>query len=86
MEFEFNTAKSEGNKVKHKIDFIEAQKLWDDLNLVEVPVKIVDEERFVVIGKIKEKFWTCVITYREDRIRIISIRRSRKKEVLIYES
>jgi len=40
----------------------------------------------MVIGKISRKYWSGVITYRNEKIRIISVRRSRKEEVDIYES
>ena len=85
MEFEFDPKKSNGNKVKHGIDFYEAQAIWDDPDFIEIPVKTSDEPRFLVIGKISEKHWSGVITYRGDKIRLISVRRSRKEEVDIYE-
>jgi len=85
MEFEFDPKKSVANKTKHGIDFIEAQALWDDPDSIEIPVKTTDELRFVVIGTISQKHWSAVITYRSDRIRIISVRRSRKEEVELYE-
>ncbi len=77
--------KSESNKKKHGINFDEAQVLWDDPDLIEIPVKTVDEPRFLVIGKISEKYWSVIITYRREKIRIISARRARKEEVDIYE-
>ena len=86
MEFEFDANKSSSNKMKHGIDFSEAQRLWDDPDLVEIPVKTSDEPRFLVIGRISGRFWSAVITYRGDKIRIISMRRARKEEVNIYES
>jgi len=86
MEFEFDPEKSNINKRKHGIDFVEAQALWDDPDIIEIPVKVSDESRFLVIGKISEKHWSGVITYRTEKIRIISIRRSRKEEVDLYES
>ena len=85
MEFEFDIQKSEKNKEKHGIDFFEAQKLWEDLDRIEIPAKTIDEPRYLVIGKIAEKYWSSVITYRDDNIRIISLRRSRQEEVEIYE-
>ena len=85
MEFEFDPRKSESNKKKHGIDFDEAQALWNDLDLMEIPVKTSDEPRFLVIGKISEKHWSGIITYRSGKIRIISVRQSRKEEVEIYE-
>ncbi|MBI5746313.1 MAG: BrnT family toxin [Nitrospirae bacterium] len=86
MEFEFDPKKSESNKQKHGIDFYEVQELWDDPDFIEIPVMTSDEPRFLVIGKISGKQWSGVITYRTKKIRIISVRRSRKEEVDIYES
>jgi len=87
MNFEFDPPKSESNKQKHGIDFVDAQALWEDWNLLEIPAKNVkDEPRCLVIGKIGNKHWSAVITYREDSIRIISVRRSREREVAYYES
>ena len=86
MEFEFNPNKSEINKNKHGIDFIEAQELWNDADLLEIPAKTSDEARFLVIGKIDNKHWTGIITYRNDNIRIISVRRARNEEIEVYES
>ncbi|MEX2125395.1 MAG: BrnT family toxin [Woeseia sp.] len=84
--FEFDEAKSQPNKTKHGIDFIEAQTLWEDPDLLEIPAKTEDEPRFVVIGAVAAKHWSAVITYRGDNIRIISVRRSRDEEVTLYES
>ncbi len=84
--FEFDEKKSQVNLEKHGIDFISAQKLWDDPYLLEVPAKTVDEPRSIVIGTIAGKHWSGVITYRSKSIRIISVRRSRKEELTLYES
>ena len=86
MPFEYDPAKSEANKRKHGIDFEEAQFLWLDTSLVEVPVLTTDEPRWVVIGKIDEKHWSAVITRREENIRLISVPRSRRTEMSIYEN
>lgn len=86
MEFEFDPKRSDSNKTKHGIDFHEAQVLWDDPDLIEIPLRTSDEQRFLVIGRISEKHWSGIITYRGDKIRIISVRRSKKEEVDIYES
>jgi uncharacterized protein len=84
--FEFDPAKSASNRAKHGIDFVEAQALWDDPMLLEIPAKTDDEPRYLVIGMIDEKHWSAVITYREAHIRLISVRRARREEVEIYES
>jgi len=86
MEFEFDKRKSEMNMIKHGIDFIEAQNIWNDPDRIEIPAKTIDEQRFLIIGKISDKYWSGIITYRNDRVRIISVRRSRPKEIDIYES
>ena len=86
MDFEFDKRKSQINKKKHGIDFIEAQALWNDPDRIEIPAKTIDENRYLVIGKIFDKFWSTIITYRNEKVRIISVRRSRKEEIEIYES
>jgi len=85
MEFEFDENKSDSNKAKHGIDFREVQVLWNDPDLIEIPARISDEPRFVVIGQIAGKHWSAVITFRGDKTRIISVRRARQEEIDIYE-
>ena len=84
--FEFDEQKSLTNLDKHGIDFVNAQELWQDPDLIEIPAKTSDEPRFLIVGIIKEKHWSGVITYRGSNIRIISVRRSRTEEVALYES
>lgn len=86
MEFEFDARKSAANRSKHGIDFMEAQQLWADPDRLEIPARTEDEPRFLVIGKIESKVWSAVIAYRNGRVRLISVRRSRKEEIEIYES
>lgn len=86
MGFEFDPGKSARNKRKHGIDFEEAQALWNDAAVVEIPARVADEPRWVMIGKIGERHWSAVITRRDGNIRLISVRRSRDEEVAIYES
>ena len=86
MEFEFDPAKSERNKEKHGIDFLEAQALWDDSDRVEFPARSDDEDRYAVIAKLNRKLWVAFYTPRENRLRIISVRRARTNERPLYES
>ena len=86
MEFEYDQSKSLSNKAKHGIDFEQAQALWDDPDLLEIPARTRGESRFLVIGLIEGKHWSGIVTYRKNIIRIISVRRSRAEEVEIYES
>lgn len=84
--FEFNSNKSVSNRLKHGIDFEQAQALWNDPLLLEIPAKLEDEPRFLVIGIIEKQHWSAIVTYRNANIRLISARRSRKEEVALYES
>lgn len=86
MEFEFDELKSRSNKDKHGIDFVEAQALWEDAELLEVPLKSKDEPRVLFIGRIGGLHWSAIVTRRQGNIRIISVRRSRDTETEIYES
>jgi len=86
MEFEFDPGKSRANKRKHGIDFEEAQTLWGDSDLIKIPARTTDEPRFLVIGTIGVEHWSAVNTCHGERTRIISVRRSRKEEIGIYES
>ena len=85
MEFEFDQRKSRSNRSKRGIDFVEAQQLWEDPDLLEIPARTVDEPRFLVVGMIGSDHWSGIVTYRSDRIRIISVRRSRDEEIALYE-
>ena len=83
--FEFDKRKSVSNLSQHGIDFVAAQKLWNDPDLIEIQATSDSESRFLLIGRIDSKHWSAVITYRESKIRIISVRPSRKSEVELYE-
>jgi hypothetical protein len=85
MEFEFDPEKRASNLRKHGIDFIAAQALWSDPDMIMVPAKTTDEPRILVIGMLSGKHWSAVVTPRGERTRIISVRRSRKEEIAIYE-
>lgn len=85
MRFEFDPAKSQSNKEKHGIDFVEAQVLWFG-SFFELKLKTTTESRYAIVGQLDGAFWTAIITYREERIRIISVRRSRDEEKQAYEA
>ena len=86
MKFQYDQTKSASNLKKHGIDFEQAQLLWDDPNFVELAARSDDEPRSIVIARFNGQYWSVVFTYRDDEIRLISVRRSRKAEVEIYES
>ena len=84
MLFEFDPGKSAANQAKHGIDFVAAQGLWEG-KVVELPSANPGELRRLVLGKIGERHWTAAVTQRANRLRIISVRRSRDSEKATYE-
>lgn len=53
--FEFDENKNQSNRKKHGIDFVSAQKLWNDPDLTEIQARVTDEPRSLVIGLIEDK-------------------------------
>ena len=84
--FEFDPNKSEANKLKHGIDFYMARRLWNDPKRIEIPARWVDESRFLIIACLEKDIWSAVYTVRNNRIRIISVRKARDNEKEIYYS
>ena len=86
MKFEYDDNKSNTNKEKHGIDFVEAQNLWQNGNALVVPANIVDEEvRYALISIFKNRCYVAIFTIRDEAYRIISVRRCRKNEEKRYE-
>ena len=85
MKFEYDPKKSESNLEKHGISLEKARELWDG-PFVQGPAQQMDEERWMIIGKLGDKLYTCIFTMRHDTIRLISARRSRKNEEEAYHA
>ena len=83
-EFEWDEAKSRANRAKHGIDFVQAQALWLDESLAETPTRSDIESRSTVVDTIDGKYWSAFITRRGDKVRLISVGRSRREEVATY--
>ncbi len=84
MPFEFDPEKSAANRAMRGIDFVQAQQISTDTDRLEIPTRSLDEPCYQVIGRIGEKTWSAFITYRNDQIRIISVRRARPEEEAQY--
>ena len=84
--FEFDPAKSQINYEKHGIDFIEAQRLWQDPHFTVRMSNFPGEARYLGIGRIDEFIWTSIFTYHGFTIRLISVRRARYGEKVLYEA
>ena len=85
MQYEYDPEKSLHNKTKHGIDFEETQALWRDEHCLSIPAYFRGEDRFAMIGRIDAIMWTAIYTMREESIRLISCRRSRKEEADLYD-
>lgn len=83
--FDFDPAKSKINQAKHGIDFETAQKLWLDPSRIELEARSDGEPRRATVARIGRKIWFAVFTLRDEKIRLISVRRARRKEEAIYE-
>ena len=83
--FEFDPEKSAANLEKQGIDFVEAQRLWDDVHGVTFDAVSRDERRFALIASLEDKTWTAFFTVRYKKIRLISVRRARSNERKVYE-
>lgn len=86
MTFEFDKQKSKRNKEKHGINFVEAQRIWEDPEFVMIPARTIGESRYLLIGKYDNRIWSAIFTLRNQKIRLISVRRSGKNEEKIYRS
>ena len=86
LSFEYDDRKSQANLQKHGISFEEAKQLWLDPNRLVLYTKFDAEPRWILIGRLHELIWTAVFTIRRVRIRLISVRRARQKEKVVYES
>jgi len=85
MKFVWNEDKSKINRDKHGIDFEAAKNLWLDKDQIEIYAPYPIEDRRIIIAKYHNKIWAAIYTIRDGTIRIISVRRSRKREVNLYE-
>jgi uncharacterized DUF497 family protein len=88
MEFEWNADKATTNSLKHGIDFTEAATVFGDPLAVTFfdPDHSDDEDRFLTFGE-SAQGWLLVVSHtdRENRIRIISVRKATRRERAIYE-
>jgi uncharacterized DUF497 family protein len=84
-EFEYDPKKSKSNKEKHGIDFEEAKALWGDKGAIKVRSPYASDERYILIARHNEKYYTAIYTLRKEKIRIISVRSARNKEIEVYE-
>ncbi len=85
-DFEWDDQKSRANILKHGLGFEFAPMVFADpaLNILDVSRPADEESRFKAVGLAYGQMFTVVFTWREERRRIISLRRSNAKEERIY--
>ena len=84
--FEWDAEKDASNLVKHGIGFENSRLLWQDPFSTTAPCRDWPEDRVMTVARLGGTMWTAIHTYREGRIRLISVRRSRKGEIASYET
>jgi uncharacterized DUF497 family protein len=85
MDFEFDPLKDEANLVKHGIGFVEAQELWEVLNVVFPAARVSGEERWGIVGMLRGQLYVAIFAPRGARVRLISCHRADAKWEQIYE-
>jgi uncharacterized DUF497 family protein len=84
MSFEWDEEKRVVNLEKHRIDFVDAQILFDGRPAITATSPQLSEDRYLTTGQIGERFYTAVWTWRGEIIRLISVRRARDAEERAY--
>lgn len=85
MRFEYDRDKDEANQEKHGISFAEAQEIWHDPDLMVLHAHKRGEKRLMAIGRTFAVVFPVIHTRRGQAIRIISARKSTRKEAQAYE-
>ena len=80
MEFEWDEAKRDNNLVKHGVDFLLAEMLFDGRPVTTAPSWRAAEERYITTGEINGRFFSVIWTWRGDVVRLISARSARDEE------
>ena len=85
MRFEWDEAKRESNLLKHGIDFIEVEKVFEGETVTIVDARFdYGEERFTTLGLLDGRVVVIVHTETDDLIRLISARKATSNEEISY--
>lgn len=88
MIVDYDPDKDEANRIKHGVPLVFGVRIFSDPDMAIVPtIRIGDEEeRFKAIGMVDGKLWTAIHVWRDEVIRLISVRRSNAREQGDYDS
>ena len=85
MDFEWDEAKDAANRAKHGVGFDFARELqWEDARPEKDVRAEYGEDRFIIYAYREARLYACVFTLRQERIRIISLRKANKREERDY--
>lgn len=83
--FDWDPAKSARNRTKHGLGLDEACVLWLG-PVVTLPSRNPGELRHLAIGLIGGRHWTVIYAPRDTHLRLISARRSRDHEKVLFHA
>ena len=85
MRYQWDDEKNRANIAKHGIDFSLAENFeWDSALETINNRKDYGEERWITLGRIKNRLYVMIYVYRQNYIRIISLRKANKREREFY--
>lgn len=86
MFFEWDEQKNVLNQIKHGVCFEEATTIWGDIHVENAGIAHTNrgESRNATLGLIEKKVYVVIWTNRNNKIRLISVRRAGKNEQKIY--
>jgi uncharacterized DUF497 family protein len=86
LEFEWDEAKRVSNVAKHGLDFVRIARLLDGPHVTIRASGAHGEERLLLTGKFDGRGVTAAVTWRADKMRIISLRSARNDEWRRYQA
>jgi uncharacterized protein len=86
MDVDFDADKDEINRFKHRLPLAFGKRVFaDDDHVIVSSFREEDaEERYKAIGTVDGKLYTAVHVWRDERMRLISVRRSNENEERRY--
>lgn len=79
-QFEWDEAKRLANLDRHGFDFRDAALVFDGPRLVAMAKTVAGEERFVLVGRLRDRYVRVIYTLRGGAIRVISMHGARDDE------
>ena len=86
MMYEWDEHKASANLAKHDVSFADAVEFnWLDAVIIPDIRRDYVESRYTAFGAIGEHLYVLIFTPRNDKVRLISLRRANLRERKLYE-